>query len=773
MNGTPNAKQLFLLGQRLSELTGVDDADERRFHICGGVDNEKPPPERRQPNRNPWEPCERQAVRRQAGERNPSKRVGLLCDAGLGKTTNIEWLAAGIAEDRGSRQVPVLLRLHDSEALDRLEEEFENPNSLLDFLAAEVQRAAHGQAGRHQQALKRLQATGRITLLIDGLDHALSRRNVPQRLAKMLASVQWQNCPVWVSGRPYAFEAGWHALFREPSWKFLRVEPLAEPEIRFYMGWNLGKDYYDIFPPESRVLLAVPRLLRLICGIIARAIHRGAAAGISAAQAVKQLDLRTPADVYYRAYFDKGDYGDRDSQGLLAQGLIGDAERIGLAKEVDPTEMNFERRIRRVGVVLGAIAFHMFAMNSNAKRPEPTTTGVGLDPLQAEVAARLESAGERTLADFQRDLDLVRKMNNGTLEFLIFRELDDKRLHWHDRTVQAFFAAYWAMTFGTAKDRNDMQRWIVDSNGKALDAFDDFWTFAAELPDALVEKERWLEVFSASYVAPQKLQGNDYPVQWHRRMIYHTFRRMQARSQETIGGWQQSFLALKKGAPDQVRIFNEIEDGFRDIPAGACHYGADPLDHQPGMERYVAPFRMHQWPVTNEMYERFDPSHRQDRWLGTHPLAGKRGKEGEDHCPVVHVTFFDAWCFAAWCGHRLPTELEWEHACRAGSKDAWYFGNEETDLEKYAWYAKNSQRSTHPVGLKEMNGNELYDMHGNVWEWCEDRYAPGASPRLLRGGSWILNGRVCRSAFRLRGVPDYRYPFYGFRLAAVPDVGAK
>jgi formylglycine-generating enzyme required for sulfatase activity len=202
------------------------------------------------------------------------------------------------------------------------------------------------------------------------------------------------------------------------------------------------------------------------------------------------------------------------------------------------------------------------------------------------------------------------------------------------------------------------------------------------------------------------------------------------------------------------------------------------------VERDVAAFWMHQYALTNEMYEAFDPHRREMRWWGgTHPLAGEAGREGEDWCPVVNVSFYDAWCFAKWVGdfkHNgmtfevvLPSELQWEHACRAGSKDAYWFGNDETALPDHAWFDKNNQRSTHPVGLKRENKNGLFDMHGNVWEWCASRYAPGALFRVLRGGGWYDPGWRCRSAYRSWNEPAVRSHRAGFRLAAVPAVGAE
>lgn len=134
------------------------------------------------------------------------------------------------------------------------------------------------------------------------------------------------------------------------------------------------------------------------------------------------------------------------------------------------------------------------------------------------------------------------------------------------------------------------------------------------------------------------------------------------------------------------------------------------------MERTVPGFQLHKWAVTNEMYELFDPGHFSERWYEKkHPLGGEDG-HGDDRCPVVDVTWYDAWCFAEWCGCRLPTDLEWEHACRAGSEESWCFGRDEVKLTKYAWYRKNANRHTHRVEELEANNNGMFDMHGNVWE---------------------------------------------------------
>ena len=132
--------------------------------------------------------------------------------------------------------------------------------------------------------------------------------------------------------------------------------------------------------------------------------------------------------------------------------------------------------------------------------------------------------------------------------------------------------------------------------------------------------------------------------------------------------------------------------------------------------------------------------------------------------------------------YQLPTEAEWEFACRAGSLSRFHFGDADTALGDHGWYSANSAGQTHPVGEKIANPWGFYDMHGNVWEWCQDRYGPlpGGSvtdpqgpvfglKRLLRGGSWGVAASRCRSAYRVWNDPDYRDYTLGFRIALVPS----
>jgi formylglycine-generating enzyme required for sulfatase activity len=177
--------------------------------------------------------------------------------------------------------------------------------------------------------------------------------------------------------------------------------------------------------------------------------------------------------------------------------------------------------------------------------------------------------------------------------------------------------------------------------------------------------------------------------------------------------------------------------------------------------------------------------------MGENPsyFQGDKVKGDSSNHPVEMVSWEDVVEFckklsalpeekAAGRVYRLPTEAEWEYACRAGSTTAFSFEESPEQLGDYAWYDDNSGDRTHPVALKKPNALGLFDMHGNVWEWCSDcygEYPEGAvsdptgseegSIRVLRGGSWHYEAAGCRSASRAGGSPSFRDNFIGFRVA--------
>jgi len=207
---------------------------------------------------------------------------------------------------------------------------------------------------------------------------------------------------------------------------------------------------------------------------------------------------------------------------------------------------------------------------------------------------------------------------------------------------------------------------------------------------------------------------------------------------------------------------------------------------------------VHQAPITTVRITRgfwmgrFDVTQRQwQALMGSNPSHFK--DQGGD-APVENVSWDDA---AAFCRavnlrekaegrlpegyeYRLPTEAEWEYACRAGTTGA-YAGD--GVMDDMGWYARNSGMHTHPVGQKLPNAWGLFDMEGNVWQWCLDWFGPypggvetdpagptSGSSRVYRGGCWFVVAEHCRSAFRFASLPVLRDYYLGFRIALAPEI---
>lgn len=263
-------------------------------------------------------------------------------------------------------------------------------------------------------------------------------------------------------------------------------------------------------------------------------------------------------------------------------------------------------------------------------------------------------------------------------------------------------------------------------------------------------------------------------------------RRLVQSQEKEVRAFAQEIL-IKKGIEPEVRggetgVIADSRTGitFVRIPAGEFLMGSEKgRDNEKPVHqvRITQDFLLSKYPVTNAQYRKFmEDSNgkikKPDYW------DDRRFNQPEQ--PVVGVSWEQAVAFCKWAGGRLPTEAEWEYACRAGTTTEYSFDDSE-ELGDYAWYNKNGGSQTQPVGTKKPNPWGLHDMHGNVWEWCADWYAkytdepavdprgPGkATGRVIRGGSWNGSAGRCRSAYRYGRGPGGRNGFLGFRVAAVP-----
>ena len=220
------------------------------------------------------------------------------------------------------------------------------------------------------------------------------------------------------------------------------------------------------------------------------------------------------------------------------------------------------------------------------------------------------------------------------------------------------------------------------------------------------------------------------------------------------------------------------------IPSGTFTMGSPAVEvdrfyNETQHEVSVSGFKMSTYEVTFEQYDAFCAATNREKPSDQSWGRGKR--------PVINVSWDDATAFADWMGCRLPTEAEWEYACRAGSTTPFNTGtNLTTNQANYDGnfpYNNNAvgiyRSQTTEVGSFPANAWGLYDMHGNVWEWCSDWYGvyPSSSQtnpsgpiegtrRVLRGGCWGHFASLCRSAIRLDNVPGNRRYLIGFRLVS-------
>ena len=277
-----------------------------------------------------------------------------------------------------------------------------------------------------------------------------------------------------------------------------------------------------------------------------------------------------------------------------------------------------------------------------------------------------------------------------------------------------------------------------------------------------------------------------------------------------LGSFSLAAAQEPKAASSEKQITNSIGMKLTLIPSGEFTMGTTESDNVQSPDFQIAPqhrvritrpFYMGVYDVTQSEYERV---------MGNNPsmftpsnYSQKVGGQDTSRFPVEQVSWKDVVEFcrklsdmpkerAAARSYRLPTEAQWEYACRAGSKTRYCFGDDWRQLGEYAWYQNHTDSQPHPVGQKKPNAWGLYDMHGNVWQWCQDWYARGyyaesptddpngpvtGSCHVFRGGSWNFPAGNCQSWERNIGCnggprnvnlsPQFRYFDVSFRVCVV------
>ncbi|MEY3220298.1 MAG: hypothetical protein RIT27_1655 [Pseudomonadota bacterium] len=317
---------------------------------------------------------------------------------------------------------------------------------------------------------------------------------------------------------------------------------------------------------------------------------------------------------------------------------------------------------------------------------------------------------------------------------------------------------------------------------------------SGEFPIEIVLQESFKKVFHLPLQNSIQASRADARELWNEGQEKPLFLTLQAKEPNQVEIQQVFVVGLQKrwGLKTQTLKIPKAGEEFRDqlksggqappmiiLPKGSFKMGSNDYDNEKPIHevKIDRQFAIGKYPVTFEEYDLYCERTGQSKPSDSNWGRGKR--------PVTNVSWHDALKYCEWLSketdkqYRLPSESEWEYACRANNQGKWCFGDNENELKDYAWYSANSSSQTHPVGEKKPNKFGLFDMHGNVWEWtCSDYESYSKNKHLecssnnsanksLRGGSWGINAFYCRSANRSYSSPDNRNNNNGFRVVLV------
>jgi hypothetical protein len=668
-------------------------------------------------------------------------RMVLTSDAGIGKTTNLQWLNYNL-NLKDSPKLAFLIDITDFS---------DDTNAFISNTLVSLLRKSKGNDEKFlsqedaEDLLIQLRKEGRLVLLIDGWDQIQTEdRTCLRMLRHLLNSEQWEHCDIILGSRSYAIERDWKLLFEgtaSSKWFFVQLDEFNQNQQELY----LGSKRFEAIPRDYRNILSIPRVLYYLRMIDQENFNK----------------IHTASDVYWFA-----------SSKLLEDGL-----RATYSKELFSNQARF---------LLSAIAFEM-AMNGNFQEIKQGQ----MDEFLKLISKRCKAYNEEYTLDWSiKKLCQVAAMN----EFVGYGFLEatcPQQIRWRNRSLQEFFAGLWITKYSSDADIGKLEKYIYLRNyhgSSDNQAYYWIWRFVAEMPEQICAPERWVRVMSLLY-KPRDPVSNK--VKRSNEMIYRSWGRMKQYAKQTnslackaITSFQTEFyeMCLGKYGPAAKRIAKQLLSEFRPIPKkyeklgdlvfwmGSSKEEKGHLDNEHLHKTSIqSPFELTCYLITAEQYALFDPAH----------IPWQKRRKSMRRYPVTCVNWYDAWVFSRWMGDKyyLPTEKEWEFACRASSQTAYYF-SDCLDLKyvRCEVLGGDWRKALIPVGCLKSNAWGLYDMHGLVWEWCENWYNDNpeiaddknfiGTYRVLRGGSCYQKARNVRSAVRRCGKPEGERSV-GFRIARV------
>jgi formylglycine-generating enzyme required for sulfatase activity len=704
----------------------------------------------------------------------------LLCvaeDAGMGKTIFARRLQAFLCSGAASKA------LGTSGPLAAVYCASDWPTNAAEGVALELRDTLGAQAPTAEAVAQWAVDSERVVLILDALDQVpeAQRENLV-RLERFLHSQQGAKCRVVITTRFAEVPESYKLLFERLKWRFALIEGCNEAEQATILGETLYHRLDELIPDRKDVadLLCFPVVLFMIRQL---------------AKDGQLAPFKNRADLYSRATYH-----------MLKEAAPKSRFRF-------PSDHPLSLQdIPRYEEILARIAFVMMCQGKYDY--------VVKDPKAAyQIRQQIrELCGDEIDHASWRMIEIFTDCTNRC----ILEDVKTTWFGWKHRGMMEYYGGLFLAKYAKPENEALLRPFANDPQWNWA------WRFAIELPRGVPRVETWSRSLGllfekpASGSRPTELMYRAWPAllqaakyltsdDWEDRDLFAATIRAQEEAWERVA--EQRDLVDSNPARELVLRFlgefpkmcaaHSSADGeiARQLTPDGSHTRllwdgtSDPAKLKPGKIRNfikcasgkymmgagdndrdassgekprhqveLSEFLVQTTAVTVGQYRLFDPRH---------------NCPGSDDCPVTKVSWYDAWVFALWVGGLLPTEAQWEYACRAGTTTPYSFAGGAEQLGKYAWYHENSGGEAHPVATRLANPLGLYDMHGNVWEWCWDWYGEyegteaenptgplGGSIRVYRGGGWGDDASDCRSALRDGVVvPGIRWGFFGFRLA--------
>jgi formylglycine-generating enzyme required for sulfatase activity len=739
-------------------------------------------------------------------------------DAGGGKTTilqQMEYLRHVLPQFSGHMSLLVKFSELPTSSLDYLD----GPNAkLLVLLKEQIQHDIPLDDLRN--LLRHRIRSGQFTLLVDALDQTDSGTKDHIEMARALAGFLrcYPSTRCIVSGRLNAIQTYRRELFDPaetslPAWDYVLVDIFGPHQIRRF----LGKRRAALLDRVDADALAIPRTLRAVLEI----------------PKAQLASVRTASDIYWRAI-----HSTLDAM-LNAQRVALDSHQLGLSDE-------------EACQLLGAVAFQMIKQGKRSGVPKPEVNA-WMTTLWSQCSQDFKYGFSDDIQCFKRKLISLARLN-AHLEYSVMETKGLSRIEFSNPTIMDFFAALWITRYASDDDR----AWLsgrVYINGAADTApLREVWKLAAEMPGeqfrglpAARDDATYAQAMSALYGARAETGAalrstqmiyRSWPAMLHLAGFLSDSCSTQAQidaatcaAQDDVWMTPQrhepaqesdsaaeiarravlSFLGefpnkmRGTNGPEAQKVAQDFCSWFVPIPErefeALTFWMGDETSGYNNEKQHASSIpgriQMAKYPVTNRLMALFDARHGER-------FEGYKRYSPELDCPAIYVDWYTAWCVALWLGCRLPTEQEWEYACRAQAGLAeeptkWHCGDDEAKLATVACYFENSKVRTHMVPGKGtlraaldrlsthvVNGNwkegkqsnrwGLYHMHGNVWEWTSSWYHTDAeigrdlehgTSHVLRGGAFHDYAGCCRSAYRSYAAPSISSSNVGFRVVSL------